>query len=62
MPLGIERINARRKQPNDRINFIRPLPGPDEAASLDFLERIAAIVNPIMKVSACRDPMKYRLC
>jgi hypothetical protein len=51
MPLGIERINARRKQPNDRVNFIKPLPGSDEAQSLDFLERVAAICNPIMKIN-----------
>jgi hypothetical protein len=49
MPVGIERINARRKQPNDRITFIKPLKGPDEAFAQDFLERIAAICNPIMK-------------
>jgi hypothetical protein len=49
MSLGIQRLNARRKQPNDRINFIKPLEGPDKALSEDFLERIAAIVNPIMK-------------
>jgi DNA-dependent metalloprotease WSS1 len=49
MPLGIERINSRRKQPNDRITFIKPLKGPDEAFAQDFLERIAAICNPIMK-------------
>jgi DNA-dependent metalloprotease WSS1 len=49
MPLGIERINARRKQPNDRIAFIKPLEGPDKALAEDFLERIAAICNPIMK-------------
>lgn len=48
MPLGIERINSRRKQPNDRITFIKPLKGPDEALAQDFLERIAAICNPIM--------------
>lgn len=51
MPLGIERINARRKQPNDRINFIKPLDGPDKAYAEDFLERIAAICNPIMKAN-----------
>jgi DNA-dependent metalloprotease WSS1 len=49
MPLGIERINARRKQPNDRITFIKSLEGPDKALAEDFLERIAAICNPIMK-------------
>jgi DNA-dependent metalloprotease WSS1 len=49
MPLGFERINARRKQPNDHINFIKPLDGPGKAFAQDFLERIAAICNPIMK-------------
>jgi hypothetical protein len=49
MPLGIQRINARRAQPNDRITFIKALPGPSEAHATDFLERIAAICNPIMK-------------
>lgn len=67
MVLGVERINARIKQPNDRINFIKPLKGvyssrhlssdknthipsgPHERYSQDFLERIAAICNPVMK-------------
>ena len=49
MPIGIERINARRKQPNERITFIKPLEGPDKEHAQDFLERIAAISNPIMK-------------
>lgn len=51
MPLGIERINATRKQPNDRVVFIKPLEGPDKALAQDFLERIAAICNPIMKAN-----------
>jgi hypothetical protein len=42
MPLGIQRLNARRSQPNDRIVFIKPLNGPDEKTAQDFLERIAA--------------------
>lgn len=49
MPLGFERINARSLQPNALINFIRPLPGPDEEHSRDFLSRIAAQCYPIMK-------------
>lgn len=49
MPLGIQRFNARHQQPNPRIVFIKPLPGPSEALSQDFLERIAAISSPIMK-------------
>lgn len=42
MPLGIQRLNAKKTQPNDRIIFIKPLPGPDQAIAQDFLERIAA--------------------
>lgn len=42
MPLGIQRLNAKRSQPNDRIVFIKPLKGPDEEIARDFLERIAA--------------------
>ncbi|KAF2665250.1 WLM-domain-containing protein [Microthyrium microscopicum] len=51
MPLGFERINERVKRPNELINFIRPLKGPAEATSQDFLERIAAIVYPVMRDS-----------
>jgi len=49
MPLGIERLNARHQQPNSRVVFIKPLAGPDHALAQDFLERIAAISQPIMK-------------
>lgn len=42
MPLGIERLNAKRSQPNDRIVFIKPLKGPGQEIAQDFLERIAA--------------------
>jgi len=42
MPLGFERLNTKRSQPNDHINFIKPLKGPDEAIAQDYLERIAA--------------------
>ncbi|KAF8455471.1 WLM domain-containing protein [Terfezia claveryi] len=49
MPLGIERINSRRRQPNDQIVFIKPLEGPDKAIAQDFLERVAAVVVPIMR-------------
>ncbi|KAI9846891.1 MAG: hypothetical protein M1837_003503 [Sclerophora amabilis] len=49
MPLGIERINARRRQPNERIVFIKPREGPDKELALDFLERIAAICSPVMR-------------
>lgn len=42
MPIGIQRLNAKKSHPNDRIVFVKPLPGPDEAVAKDFLERIAA--------------------
>jgi len=42
MPLGIQRINAKKSHPNDRIVFIKPLKGPEEKPAQDFLERIAA--------------------
>ncbi|KAJ4410983.1 hypothetical protein N0V85_003890 [Neurospora sp. IMI 360204] len=51
MPLGIQRINAKKSHPNDRIIFIKPLKGPDEAIAQDFLERIAAQCLPIMKTN-----------
>ncbi|KAJ4397154.1 hypothetical protein N0V93_001378 [Gnomoniopsis smithogilvyi] len=49
MPLGIQRLNAKKTQPNDRIVFIKPLKGKDETVAQDFLERIAAQCLPIMK-------------
>lgn len=49
MPVGIQRLNARRTQPNANIVFIKPLPGPDSAIAENFLERIAAQCLPIMK-------------
>lgn len=42
MPIGIQRLNARKSQPNNLIIFIKPLKGPDEAIARDLLERIAA--------------------
>lgn len=47
MPLGIQRINAKKSHPNDRIIFIKPLKGPDEKIAQDFLERIAAQCGPL---------------
>lgn len=47
MPLGWERINAKRTPPNKNIVFIKPLPGPNEATAKDYLERIAAQCLPI---------------
>ncbi|OTB13907.1 hypothetical protein K445DRAFT_319441 [Daldinia sp. EC12] len=49
MPLGYERINARKSQPNDHIVFIKPLEGPDKEIAQQFLERIAAQCLPIMR-------------
>ncbi|KAK7745500.1 hypothetical protein SLS53_002998 [Cytospora paraplurivora] len=49
MPLGIQRLNAKKSHPNDRIVFIKPLKGKDEAIAQDFLERIAAQCLPITK-------------
>ncbi|KAI1332954.1 WLM-domain-containing protein [Xylariaceae sp. FL0255] len=49
MPLGFERLNARKSQPNNHINFIKPLKGRDEAVAQDFLERIAAQCLPVMR-------------
>ncbi|KAI1811273.1 WLM-domain-containing protein [Poronia punctata] len=49
MPLGFERLNAKRSQPNGNINFIKPLEGDDKAIAQDFLERIAAQCVPVMK-------------
>ncbi|KAI9715797.1 MAG: hypothetical protein M1828_000702 [Chrysothrix sp. TS-e1954] len=51
MPIGIQRLNAGNSHPNDRVIFIKPLPGPDEKTALDFLNRIAAICAPIMRTS-----------
>ncbi|KAK1600236.1 WLM domain-containing protein [Colletotrichum navitas] len=49
MPIGIQRLNAKRSHPNDRIVFIKPLKGVDEKIAQDFLERIAAQCLPIMR-------------
>ncbi|KAI8965797.1 WLM-domain-containing protein [Daldinia sp. FL1419] len=49
MPLGFERINVRKSQPNDHIVFIKPLEGPDKEIARQFLERIAAQCLPIMR-------------
>ncbi|KAM0274908.1 hypothetical protein ACHAQH_007760 [Verticillium albo-atrum] len=49
MPIGIQRINAKKSHPNERIIFIKPLKGPNEKVAQDFLERIAAQCLPIMK-------------
>ncbi|KAH7328389.1 WLM domain-containing protein [Stachybotrys elegans] len=49
MPWGVQRLNAKRSQPNPNIVFIKPLQGPDERTAQDFLERIAAQCVPIMR-------------
>jgi hypothetical protein len=48
MPLGWERINAKQSAPNNNIVFVKPLKGPYENISKDYLERIAAQCLPIM--------------
>lgn len=49
MPLGFERLNERHQRPNQYINFIKPLEGPDKATAEEFLSRIAAQCYPVMK-------------
>ncbi|KAG9250006.1 WLM domain-containing protein [Emericellopsis atlantica] len=49
MPWGIQRLNVKKSRPNDNINFIKPLSGPDEAIAQDFLKRIAAQCLPVMR-------------
>ncbi|PKS06587.1 hypothetical protein jhhlp_007335 [Lomentospora prolificans] len=49
MSLGFQRLNVKKTPPNPHIDFIKPLPGRDEAIALDFLERIAAQCVPVMK-------------
>ncbi|KAI1142989.1 WLM-domain-containing protein [Hypoxylon sp. FL0543] len=49
MPLGFERLNAKKSQPNERIVFIKPLEGPDKEIAQKFLERIAAQCLPVMR-------------
>ncbi|EME77609.1 uncharacterized protein MYCFIDRAFT_145931 [Pseudocercospora fijiensis CIRAD86] len=49
MPLGFERLNERQQRPNQLINFIKPLEGPDKATAEEFLSRIAAQCYPVMK-------------
>ncbi|KAG6002411.1 hypothetical protein E4U21_003116 [Claviceps maximensis] len=49
MPIGIQRLNAKRSQPNSNIIFIKPLPGANEKTAQTFLERIAAQCLPIMR-------------
>ena len=51
MPLGFERLNERTQRPNTLINFIKPLSGTTSHLAQDFLERIAAIVYPVMKAN-----------
>jgi DNA-dependent metalloprotease WSS1 len=48
MPGGWERINNKKSTPNKNVVFIKPLPGPYEKISQDYLERIAAQCLPIM--------------
>ncbi|SPN96974.1 uncharacterized protein DNG_00494 [Cephalotrichum gorgonifer] len=47
--LGFKRLNVKKTPPNERIDFIKPLPGKDEEIAQDFLEKIAAQCYPVMK-------------
>ncbi|KOS20805.1 DNA damage response protein [Escovopsis weberi] len=49
MPIGLQRFNTKKSQPNPSIVFIKALKGPDEAVAQAFLERIAAQCVPIMR-------------
>ena len=51
MPIGIQRLNqgGGAHHPNDRIIFIKTLPGPSSEIAQNFLSRIAAICVPIMR-------------
>ncbi|KKA30770.1 hypothetical protein TD95_004647 [Thielaviopsis punctulata] len=49
MSLGFTRLNVKKAPPNANIDFIKPLPGPNEAIAQDFLDRIAAQCFPVMK-------------
>ena len=51
MPLNILRLNQKggSAHPNDRVNFIKSLPGPTADTATDFLNRIAAQCAPIMR-------------
>ncbi|POR36388.1 DNA-dependent metalloprotease WSS1 [Tolypocladium paradoxum] len=49
MPWGIQRLNARKSQPNPNIVFIKPLPGSTAKVAQEFLERIAAQCVPVMR-------------
>ncbi|EFZ00212.1 wlm [Metarhizium robertsii ARSEF 23] len=49
MPIGIQRLNAKKSQPNANIVFIKPLPGLNEKTAQGFLERIAAQCLPVMR-------------
>jgi DNA-dependent metalloprotease WSS1 len=49
MPLNILRLNWRHQPPNDRIIFIKALPGPSSSLSESYLSRVAAICLPITR-------------
>jgi len=49
MPLNTLRLNQRQLHPNDRITFIKALPGPTKQVAGAFLKKVAAICYPIMK-------------
>lgn len=56
MSLGFQRLNVKKAPPNERIAFIKPLPGKDEEVAQDFLERIAA------QCCAFTRPSRVKLC
>lgn len=56
MPVGIQRLNAKKSQPNPSIVFIKPLKGPDKAIAQDFLERIAAQCRKCFKAPGLELP------
>ncbi|KAB8343122.1 hypothetical protein FH972_022715 [Carpinus fangiana] len=49
MPLNILRLNQRSLHPNERVVFIKALPGPGSDTGEDFLKRLAAQCFPIMR-------------
>lgn len=49
MPGGFTRLNEKKRRPNERIAFIKPLNGDQRDIAKDILERVAAKVLPIMK-------------
>lgn len=57
MPGGYERLNARHSQPNERITFIKAIPGSTHDLALDYLQAVAAISLPIMRAHSLIVPV-----